>query len=357
MSANDQNALKRILATQNGPGTGGVAEYCNQMNQLSGNSGNVNAGLATVCTSNQSSCSGLANSLIAKYNGLVSNCGNCESRAIYQSTLNVAQQIQSNCNQLQVRSVNLVNQGMSGAGSNGYAQYCQQLASANPNAIPPLANNPLNGSSALATLSAADCVKNPNTAACQALKESQQRSGEAGFAIDEKKEEKFNLSANDGYDGSGLATSPQTPAQQAAKINPISNNSGGAIPGAGGGTATASLQPQSKGQTSPGSPGYSTDVFQGMNPGGYSQPVYPDRGDRGEGSPYGGRGLAGQDGDKSMVGMDLSQFLPGGSRDPKRLVGGIGRGSGIHAKEEDIWRVISLKINEKCRLGVLWSCR
>lgn len=365
MSSSDQASLRQLMNNQNGPGAGGLAEYCNQMKQLSSNSGNLNAGLASVCTSNQSACTSTAASLNAKYSSLLSNCGNCESRTLYQSTLSMVQQIQAECSQLQARATNLVNQGLGGANSDGYSQYCQQVSAANPNAMTPPNSNPnsaLNnandpmGCLANPTSPACnDCSKNPNTPACKAIAQAQQRNGEAQFEADEKKNDDFNIGSLETDPGSGLPMNNTQPAQ-AAKINTIANNSGGAIPGAGT-SGAAPQSAQASARPSPGSPGYSTDILQGMHPGGYSAPVTGnDSGDSDSGR-YGARALAGDKDQNGLLGVDLRQFLPGGSRDPKRLIGGIGRGSGIHAKEEDIWRVISIKIDEKCRLGVLWRCR
>ncbi|MBX3023100.1 MAG: hypothetical protein KF799_15600, partial [Bdellovibrionales bacterium] len=68
---------------------------------------------------------------------------------------------------------------------------------------------------------------------------------------------------------------------------------------------------------------------------------------------YNGRGVASTG---SGGRIDLKQYLPGGARDP-RLMGGMRPpGTQIHNKFVDIWGRISVRMVEKCRLGILAGC-
>jgi hypothetical protein len=120
-----------------------------------------------------------------------------------------------------------------------------------------------------------------------------------------------------------------------------------------------SPRPASLDQTrggSPGSPGYTTQIEGGLMAGGYSTSPGGDLGTDGAGGYSYGRGGAGGRGPAS-VGMDLKKYLPGQRLDPRRRMGGDAMLSAeINGKSCDMFKKISARFQEKCKLGVLLGC-
>jgi hypothetical protein len=343
----------------------GLNDYCRQLQNLGGSSRSVNTSMAGVCNSKQMSCSMVCSQLADKYQALLSSCNDCDSHYIYQNAYNSLSSRTSGCSQFQSRVNQIANQAWGANGSNGAGEVCSRVASANPQnglGSGPATNSRSSTLAANGTPNSNDpygCAADPNSAACRALN-NKDLSGSAQFATTEGNKRKS--------DGSGFDI-PETPSGGTERVlntpneaqpnrnGTVANNSGGAIPG-GDGASPAKLGGGAGGST-PGSAGFSTDVLQGMQgSSGYSQPA--------ESNSAGSSFLSGffsgdrqpsSEADNAMLGLDLRQFLPGGSRDPKRRLAGFGMRSEINAKEEDIWRLISTKIEEKCKLGILVGCR
>jgi hypothetical protein len=356
----------------------GLNDYCQQMQELGGSSRSVNTSLAGVCNSKQMSCSMVCSQLADKYETLLSNCNGCDSQYIYQNAYNSLSSRTTGCNQFQSRVNQIANQAWGANGSQGAGEACSRVASSNPQNG--LGSNPVAnaGTSAFAANAGSNsndpygcaanpssaacqsCAQNPNSAACRALN-TKDSSGTAQFAAGEGTNKKSDGSGFDIPDtpsgGTERVLNTPNEAQPGSRNGTVANNSGGGIPG-GDGVAPAKLG-GSPGGASPGSPGYSTDVLQGMQgASGYSQPVESNSsGNSFFSNFFGGGRKPANEVDNAMLGLDLRQFLPGGSRDPKRRLAGFGVRSEINAKEEDIWRIISTKMEEKCKLGVLIGCR
>ncbi len=356
----DQQRLQQMInATNQAPPSGqGLTEYCAQMNSLTSNGRGINNMFSSICSSNQGSCTSTCGGLVSKYQSLMASCSGCAAAGVYSQAYNTLMSYQSSCASLSGRAQQIAMQANANMNSGAYANACSSIASPQglSGGIPEVpkggAGDRLAGGNGLG-----DCDVNPNPAVCRQLKVSQSTdpAGTAGFGA-AKKEDKPTFNLPDGRDipvGNGFAKNGVEPQSVTNKMIP--NNSGGGIPGSGG-TNPASLGANPKG-ASPGSPGYETDIYQGMLAGGYSQPgPMPSMDGYNPRQRGGARRGDGSDPSNPMVGMDLKQFLPGGSLDPNRKIAGVGRGSQINPKEENIWRIISNKINEKCRLGVLWRC-
>lgn len=205
------------------------------------------------------------------------------------------------------------------------------------------------------------CAANPTTPACIALNGGEKKPGDEAKFEEAAKQEvpKFNLDDSASMTPSDFPMPKIEP--QSVKNGTIANNSGGAIPGAGGGGGPgAQMANAAGGRASPGSPGYTTDIFQGNMPGGYSQSIGNAGTDGGAGgfSGYGsgdGRQIASND-----TGVDLSKFLPGGEKDPLRpraLAGMNPMSAQINGRHVNIWEKISIKFQEKCHIGKLFDCR
>ncbi len=346
----------------------GLNDYCQQMQELGGSSRSVNTSLAGVCNSKQMSCSMVCSQLADKYQALLSNCDGCDSQYIYQNAYNSLSSRTTGCNQFQSRVNQIANQAWGANGSQGAGEACSRVASSNPQngmGSNPVANagsnsnDPYGCAANPSSAACQSCAQNPNSVACRALN-TKDLSGTAQFAASEGAKKKSDGSGFDIPDtpSGGTERVLNTPNEaQPSRNGTVANNSGGGIPG-GDGVGPAKLGGGSS-AASPGSPGYSTDVLQGtQGSNGYSQSVEANT----SGSSFfsgffGGSRKPANEADNAMLGMDLRQFLPGGSRDPKRRLAGFGVRSEINAKEEDIWRIISTKMEEKCKLGVLIGCR
>ncbi len=143
----------------------------------------------------------------------------------------------------------------------------------------------------------------------------------------------------------------------AVQVKPIGGGGGGGgFPGADGGAPQAKLgaRPGFNGQSQ-----VSTDVLQGFQGGGgYFAASAGNSGSEGSGSA--GRGRAGsRQVAGAQRGLDLRQYLPGGDMDNSRRAGGFRNTNAvdIHGQHVNFWHKISGRIQEKCRLGLLFDCR
>lgn len=157
-----------------------------------------------------------------------------------------------------------------------------------------------------------------------------------------------------GGDSFGQDGKPGGPAVQ---VKPIGGGGGGGIPGGDGGGAGAKLGARSN--YNPNQP-VSTDVLQGFQGGGGYSPSNAAPGSGGE--SYGDRGRGGRNravaGQKGQE-LDLRRYLPGGMYDSSRRAGGFKNSNAIdiHGPHVNFWQKITSRIQEKCRLGVLFDCR
>jgi hypothetical protein len=345
LNRTDGGSLNNLGSTlANGPNAGGLSGYCQQMNNLGYNAGNVNTGLSGICFASHASCSNTCGHLARKYSDYLANCGGCEAMWIFQNALRNLSSSQSACGNLRGRSDQLAMTGLGTSNNQALAQYCQQLAVSPPGSpgSAPTSNSPF-----INHLLAANCETNPEGADCKSVQPV--KKGTSGFdEFSRTKSPDFNVNdpnysnvrtQSGDSEGNGIPSA-------AAKVGAVPNNSGGAIPGAG--TEPAKLTGK---QLAAAGRGMNTDVDGGLTGGGgYSYPA-GNNGGRGENEtqyvPMSGNG-------SQFENIDLRQFLPGGTKAALRRLAGIGE---INAKEEDIFLRISAKMLEKCRLGILWQCR
>lgn len=372
LSYAEQSNLAQLQAMMNQPpptNSSGINDYCRQMQALGGSGGSANSSLASICNNRQQSCTLICSELAQKYLTLMNNCGNCDSYGIYQNAYQTIVNRQGSCRSLAARANQIGSQAISaGAGNSYYGELCGGATNANPQTAAgnsaPTPNSM--GNSPVATQNGAGCAANPNSPACQTSR-FKEASGSAQFNSDavsesgSKKKGRFDVPSLDEVFTERVLDTPGPGSAGGVKVKAVANNTGGGIPGLEN-SSPASLGARGTGGPSAGSPGYPTDILQGTQGGdGYSSPAGQNYAGDGRGqSGYGGliptAAAAGNDGNH-MLGMDLKQFLPGGSRDPQRRLAGLGPRSEINSKEEDIWRRISSKMEEKCKLGVLIGCR
>jgi hypothetical protein len=356
MSRSDQQSLAQLLQAQNQQAGQSMTDYCNQLRTQSANSGSVNNALAQVCASPQSSCVSTCDSMSNKYLNLANQNRGTNLESIYLSAADQFNSAVNACERLQSRVTQLAAQGISSGSTQSMSQACQEATAASPTNMTTPNGNPVAMSPTQARLDATvNCQANPSAAECQNQNSTQ--AGKSGFDAQTKGDAQFDV-PDVGTRSTDYFANNVQPQSAAAKVNAVPNNSGGGF-GIGGDSTSASLNSRDGRRPSPGSPGYTTDIMQGtMSGGGYS---YGSGSGSGlEGQSYGNRFFAGRNkrvknDDGGMLGMDLRQFLPGGSR-ARRALAGFNGHSEINAKEEDIWRRISNKMIEKCKLGVLWRC-
>lgn len=339
------NQLAQLQAAQR-QGSKSLQDYCRQM-QTAGGLGNQQAeSAAGVCYKNYSSCQTTCGQLAQQNPSVSSQLGDMANR----------------CAQLSSRLSLIGNQMINNNDASGYSRYCQNATQAQPQSLSKSEENSSQGRQDLwSQNSAEDCLRNPSSANCKSNQAIKQTSGEASFDSSRSDSKinsgAFNVSESTSSYGSLM---PSQVEGVPVKTGTVANNSGGGIPGGGSSGANPSLGTRARGG-SPGSPGYTTDVLQGLSsPTGYSATYSHNDSDSGEGS--GGR--QGDSGSRAPSnaegqGLDLKQYLPGGTRNP------LGRGVGgrnllygeINGKHVNIWNRISVRMQEKCRLGVLVDCR
>lgn len=197
-----------------------------------------------------------------------------------------------------------------------------------------------------------DCASNPNIAGC--IKENP-----GTFNTGFQPSNMTGSGSQGGFNPSDVRADPpgEDPAAPAstnptASSNPgIPNNSGGSIPqsqaAAGGGA------PPTNGAASNASSG-KADILHGVgSTGGYSQ---TNAGMNMAPSSSGGFGGYGQA--VEPQGVELSQFLPGGAKDPTRMPAGLAvniRGQ-VNGAQVDIWNRISDRVRARCSQGLLRDC-
>jgi hypothetical protein len=292
-----------------------------------------------------------------KYLNLANQNRGTNLESVYLSASDQFNSALNTCERLQSRATQLAAQGISSGSTQSMSQACQEATAASPTNMTTPNGNPLAANPAQMALDATvNCQANPSAAECQNQNSTQV--GKSGFDTQAKGDAQFDVPDVGTRSTDYFADNVQQQSA-AAKVNAVPNNSGGGFGIGNGGSTSASLNSSHGRRASAGSPGYTTDIMQGtMSGGGYS---YGSGSGSGlEGQSYGNRFFGGRNkrvknDDGGMLGMDLRQFLPGGSR-ARRALAGFNGHSEINAKEEDIWRRISNKMIEKCKLGVLWRC-
>ncbi len=352
----DRAKINQVNAMANaGPRSGqGIAEYCRQLQSASSSGGDVNTTLGGVCAANQGSCHSTCMSLARKYSNLVSSCNGCANESIYQDAYVALSDRSDRCDQLQARANALSSQGLGSASGQGYGSACQNVASAEPSNASGLDFPASSGGRGGSEFE--DVAAKTASAALAANR------GSDGFTEAAKDASASTFDVPDSPAGRNSGYRPQD-AGHAPPPGPagvVANNGGGAIPGQGGSDTSAALtggKTVNGSKASPGSSGF-TDILQGERSGGYSRSVANndyDQSNRGFGRTGLGRAVGAG---SHLLGMDLRQYLPGGQRDPDRHLGGLGSERfQINGKGEDIFKIISNKMVEKCRLGILWECR
>jgi hypothetical protein len=349
LSSANQEKLKVLSSSQ--AEDSGMSGSASQMAQLTSMNRDVNAGFASICAVRQQSCSDTCGQLAKKYENLLSTCGeNCEQNQLYQSAASSLAGRKASCDGLQAKATNLISQSLSNQADSDASAPAMDFSS--------IALDPETETQKVKKETQDLCSENPQSPECLAVPVPPlTQSGEGTYAAVKKSinENDFNVAealTNDAYVPS------VTPPSQPPTVTAPPNNTGGSIPQT---TSTAGSAPKRKGSTFfSASNGKVTDIFPGgYMSGGYSAPYQAASDIDGTRYKIRARPAAKRKGDfNSYVGLDLKRYLPGAKLDPNRRLAGVGLGSReINGKSADLWKKITDKVTERCRLGLLWKCQ
>ncbi len=308
-------------------------------------------------------------------------------------TANQLKTTANTCRNYQSRVSELSDQGYDSHVAGQSGDICNNSSQANPQSLGGLGGmNPMSGSSDRGAAGAdsnqnsndpygcqanpssaacQQCSSDPSSPACQALAAQAQSGGQADFSggdssTGRNNKNQFNVANESSFGGGAEAFTGADPGAigTPAKNGTIANNAGGGIPGSGGSGSPASLGGRGGGSGGGGAADSPADILQGFSGGGgYSSPAGGgsglddgsgdgERGRRGFGANAGLRGPA-----STKSGEDLRRFLPGGSLDPSRRIGGYKfLGGQINSKFVNMFERISERMQEKCKLGHLLGC-
>lgn len=342
-----------------------LQQACSIMQGLGYGSGATNAGLAAVCYTEISSCEDKCDAVKNKYKNMISDVcpGGSSSCAIKSHLSSVSSEASSasySCQSMNGQVQSMATQAVAGGLSGSFGGLCANLSNANTG-FPNLdkqpifntdCNNPLNASNpACLNCALAANKTNPlcNQAGSRGLGDGSgvAMTGSPNFGMGSANQN--NVAANAGFDGNG-----QKDVTGGGQFKPSSSggvpNAPGQMLGSG---SSGNFGSPDRPQGGRGA-GYNTDVLQGTGGGGgytvSSAPV------AGGGGGFGGYGQQGTD-PKTGKPFDLRNYLPGGSKDPKRAIAGLG---GIRPefgnKFDDIFKRINDRYTVLCKLGRMLEC-
>jgi hypothetical protein len=336
-----------------------IQQYCQQMRSTGGLGAGANLNAGDVCLRNYKTCEQSCASLASKWE----NARGGDS-SLNQQTAQTLRSLVNSCSGYSRAAQQLGMQGGNMNASAAGSQICGNVSQANPASMFPQPQSDTLSDAQQKQLEAMGCDEDPSKPGCQGYtKAANERTGDASFGNDDSKKQdnsEFNLpdlgDMQTGM-GNGIGGGIQP---QAVTNGTIANNSGGGIPGEGG-TSPASLGGGGRG--SPGSPGYNTDIMSanlsGGSGGGGSgyQPQSANGEQGGKNGAWNAGGTRGPAG-FSATAVDLKRYLPGNELDPNYRIGGFdGVSAQINNKYADLWKKISTRIQEKCKLGVLYDCK
>lgn len=313
MASGDQASVAHLNEMMRSGKSASMVEVCRKMRALGSAAGNANAGFAGVCYDSQGSCAATCAAMAQKYSSLLSACSNCSTRNQLDSAIQSLGRLTSTCANLRARGDQLAENGMGTASAQAAAQACGEQTASAPRQD---ASSAVKDNSPLALpkdLRAPPKAQDTNDT--QAASQLNKPAGEFG-----------PLPTEDGFTGYKTKSETEAPALQKPVLDTRSKdltqvNEANQVDSAQEKPTIGAVKDKSQKGTSPSHSGH--------------EDLAPIR-------------RLGDQFDNS----DLSDFLPGGSRSAARRLASVE----INAKEEDIFRRISLKYAEKCLLGVLKDC-
>jgi hypothetical protein len=344
--------------------TNQLKNVCTVLSYVGFGSAVANVGAAGICTSTQGSCQDKCGAIKTTYQPyLTCQTGSCGGT--YTNQLNniiiEASSASGACDGLGNNVSMELQQGVAGGLGGQYAALCANIAAASSGfnnldrlpvfntdcRLPANANNPICLNCSTAAGASNPLCRGAGGSSSGATGVSSIAASNFGTGSGNS-----NVANNPGFDGNGQA--PVTPT-----ITP--NNLGNS--GVQQGTPGGSLLGASAGGQGFGIPdkpaqraaGYNTDVMQGVSGGGgYTvSPGPPVAATAG----FSGYGTALDKKDSNAKGFDLRQYLPGGAKDPKRNLAGLGAPHPeMGNRFDDIFKRVNDRVQVLCRLDRLMDC-
>lgn len=352
----------------------GIKRYCEQMKYagLTGQSANSTA--AGVCSSNHVACSLQCSRSKQKWERALSSCSppNCDPNKVQQA-ISIFSQNERECRGLEEAESLLAQQSGASYSAAQQSQLCAQQAAMDLSSLTPQNQSQKDPAGLDIDCSGEnanrpeciDCSKFPNSPACGGgnLTGSGSDYSSSGWSSTDG----TGISMSDfnvgGHEGLGQSPVFSSTAPQEAQGKAVPNGGGGGLPGSS--PATAGMTGSGTEGGTGAASGYNTDILDGeRSGGGFSG----GSGAADDGSVAGGgggfSGYGGNSGDdkfqNKFTGLDLKQYLPGGSKDPSRNVASAKANDGRHPEIAPMGVSMFKKISERfeamCKLKQLIGC-
>jgi len=328
MNAQDSRSLDAVSALLNrGPSQGGLKDYCNQMKTMSGDSRNLNSGLAGVCFDAQSSCETVCEDLAEEYTQFIAECNGCKAQTVYQNALSRFQDTQRSCSNLGDKADQLADTGFDAAVNQAISKNCTDVS----------ASNPVLASAATPTGASQTDVRDTRSLGLpESRKTESSASGDIGGPPTQKPRMDLSVDAAQGFKGYGKNLPPELQRNVAGASGAPARGSSGFKPAAAETPAAAAPVKDAKKDDKPKA----------------EEPPKTDDKKRAPAAAEPAH-MIGSNSNQFEDGKDLSQYLPAGVRTAMNRSGG---GKEINDAAEDLFARITAKIKEKCKLGVLLEC-
>jgi len=321
LDSDDSRAIDAAQAMINsGPGAGGLKEYCTKMKSLSDNSKNMNYGLGDICFEQGGQCQHKCESLAQEYSQRLAACAGCSMQTMLQNAVAQFQSAQATCSGLGSKLNQIADNGIGAAISQTLAGRCADVAASSStnvaDATPeregqmdkPMNTGALDDKPDVKSVEAKEKERKPfiDTSRLDAAQ------GFKGYAKNKGPPTQYNVASLEKSGAAGGGKSgPPAPTQANLKNAEVQV---AAKPAEG-----KKIETGAKGRE---------PASQSMEPMSGSGDGFNDDG-------------------------NLQKYLAKGVRSAMNR-SGVSRE--IRSKEDNLWTRITYKMNEKCKLGVLWEC-
>lgn len=329
-------------AANTGPARGqSIQEYCAQLQEATEEGARANEQAATKCYNKRRPCETTCDGLYTKYQNLLNSCGNCSMASAYQNALASLEEASNRCADLEQVESTLMRQATKMAGNTTNSSVCGQVSQSDSGLPGNRAGANAQGSPGHVDASAAygaGAGNGTSGVGSGAYGDGGFQNATAGrtsrFALNDNADaEVFPMNYGQAQAGGG-----------AAQVKPVPNGSGAGLPA---GAPPANARAAGKGLLATIG-GFFTDILQGFTGGGYSASVAQQVPDEFQTTspPIARR-------QPSATRLDLKKYLPGQALDPRERPAG----TQIHGRSVDIWARITVRMHERCLVGLLFACR
>ena len=374
-TSSDLQTMQLLGGTLSGAVSAGKSrtEICKIYKNVSYAMAAANTAVAGICGKKKSQCNDVCGGVKEEIKNLISQCqasGNKASCGGELKRMNASLNSQINkCNSLSDQIILSGLEATNNVGAGQAAAMCEEASKgdyANAMKEPTLTpleglntdcNNPFNASNPICRF---DC-KRPgaqNDPLCQNFYTNSPTDQKEKIDFENKRNGEGSTATDVGLrleDEGGGDLFHQNIKPQSSNTLAVGSRGGGG-PSLGGGTTGGSGGPGQSGKANRSkSTGYDTNILKGArNQSGYSRNYRSARNSNRNRIGYGSRRRA----KISQEKLDLKQFLPGGTKAPKRGLASIlsPQQREIAPRHTEIWKRISDRYQEYCRMGVLEGC-